>query len=180
MTNPNQRCSPIHWIAIYSVTLVAGVQGCDRKTPSGAAERHGRASTASQPASSETQPADPQPVPQSMPTSTYDSKPPYPVQLHVRDPDQEQPGWLKILLLTDENLIATAKGTFPEKNRICVETENVALLSIHISHLPLAEGKRIVLHIDDHGIELARTARKFVVLERRPTGLWKTVPEPTP
>ena len=177
MTNSNRRPIPLFLITTCSVTLVVATQGCTRKPPSGAARP---SIAASQPDPSETRPADSQPVPDSMPASTYESKPPYPVELHVRDPDQEQPGWLKILGMTDEDLIATANGTFPERNQIHVNTENVALLSIHIGHLPIAEGKRIVLRIDEQGIELARTGRDFVVLERRPTGMWKTIRSPAP
>jgi hypothetical protein len=129
-----------------------------------------QAAPASQPVA--TQPVATQPA---MPESTYDSKPPYPVKLYVRSPDDKQPGWLKILTLADESRIATVDGSFPRQNRIYVDTDNVQLLRIHIDHLPLAPRKRIVLQIDDQGIELARKKREFVILTRTPAGIWNVV-----
>ena len=120
----------------------------------------------------ESQPAPLKPVPASMPASTYDSAPPYPVRIFVRSPEDEQPGWLKILSLSDTKAAATCTGQFPEKNQIEVKTNNVQQIRIHISHLPLAEKKRIVLRIDDQAIELARKNRDYVILERRGTGEW--------
>ncbi|UCD29566.1 MAG: hypothetical protein JSV03_03545 [Planctomycetota bacterium] len=113
------------------------------------------------------------------PASTYDSKPPYPVKLHVRSPDDKQPGWLKIVELADPDTPATADGTFPEQNRFYVDTQNVKQIRIHVSHLPLATRKRIILQIDKQGIEITRKKnRKFVILERRPTGEWVVVKTP--
>ena len=109
------------------------------------------------------------------PKSTYNSKPPYPVKLYVTDPEEKQPGWLKVLGLKDKDAPATTVGTFPERNRIDIETNNVNLLRIHIAHLPLAQGKRIVLHIDGQGIELAHKGRTYVLLERGTTGSWRVL-----
>lgn len=120
----------------------------------------------------ETQPATKEPVPASLPASTYDSTPPYPVSIFVRSPEDNQPGWLKILSLADPTAVANCTGRFPEKNRIEVQTSNVQQIRIHISHLPLAEKRRIVLRIDDQPIELARKNRDYVILERRGTGEW--------
>ena len=106
-----------------------------------------------------------------LPASTYDSRPPYPVQLHVRSPADEQPGWLKIVELVDGDRPATASGTFPEKNRIVVDTGNVQQIRVHVGHLPLARKKRVVLQIDGQAMELSRQ-RDFTTLKRRPTGEW--------
>ncbi len=111
------------------------------------------------------------------PASTYDSKPPYPVQLYVRSPEDEQPGWLKVLELADEKQPAAVKGSFPEQNIMIVETQNVRRIQIHVGHLPLAAGRRITLRIDKQGIEILRKGREFVVLKRSLTGEW--VIEPT-
>ena len=118
---------------------------------------------ATQPA---TEPAD------ALPASTFDTKPPYAVQLYVRKPEDKQPGWLKVLNLANENALATASGVFPEQNRLEVNTDNVRRLQIELGYLPLAERKRVVLHIDKQGIEITQRDRQFVTLERRPTGQW--------
>lgn len=135
------------------------------------------APTASAPSQPTTQPATqpatrPATQPTSQPSSSYDSKPPYPVRLYVRTPEDKQPGWLKITELADTDALAICKGEFPERNRIVVETDNVRRLRLHIGHLPLAARKRIVLRIDDQGIELAHKKRAYVFLERRSTGEW--------
>lgn len=120
----------------------------------------------------DTQPAIRPPAPASLPASTYDSSPPYPVRLFVRSPEDDQPGWLKILALRDAKSTASCSGRFPEKNHIEVQTSNVHQIRLHISHLPLAEKKRIILRIDDQAIELARKNRDYVILERGRTGEW--------
>lgn len=117
----------------------------------------------------------PAPEPETQPASSYRSEPPYPVKLYVRDPKAEQPGWLRIMELEEPGLPATADGSFPEHNRIYVDTSNVKRLRLHISHLPLAERKSIILIIDERSIQLARKKRKYVYLERSPAGLWDVV-----
>ena len=130
-----------------------------------------QAVAASQPAQS--QPASqPTSKPASQPVSTYSPKPPYPVHLYVRSPEDKQPGWLKILKLANDSTLATCSGIFPEQNVIEIQTSNVQILSLHIGHLPLAEGKRIVLRIDGQPFEPARKNRAFVVFQRSGTGRW--------
>ncbi|MHC4442568.1 MAG: hypothetical protein ACYTF1_01165 [Planctomycetota bacterium] len=108
-----------------------------------------------------------------LPASTYDSKPPYPVKLYVRKAEDKQPGWLKIVELANPDIPAKAVGTFPKQNRFYVETNNVRQISLHVSHLPLSPRGRIILQIDNQGIEISRKkGRKYVTLERRPTGQW--------
>jgi hypothetical protein len=130
---------------------------------------------ATQPATTQTATApETRPLPD-LPPSTYDSQPPYPVQLHVRSPEDEQPGWIRILGL-DKDGVASASGTFPEQNRIVVDTQNVKRIEVHVGHLPLAEKKRIMLRIDRQSMEIVRRpGRERVVLERRPTGQWDVV-----
>lgn len=107
--------------------------------------------------------------------SEYDPTPPYTVKLYVRDPEAKQPGWLKIMELADTSALATSVGTFPERNRIYVDTENVTRIRIHIDQLPLAPNTRIVLQIDDQPMELVRKERTHVYLERQSNGSWQTV-----
>ena len=161
--------------------LLSLAAGCPKKDQAPSATRpSGLASSAlttrptSTPAS---QPAASQPVVKP-PESSYDAKPPYPVMLYVRDPAEKQPGWLRILELNVDGQLATTAGTFPRKNRIHVETNNVRRLRLHLGQLPLAEGKRTVLQIDKQGIELKRRGREYVYLERRPTGAWNRVDPP--
>jgi len=113
-----------------------------------------------------------------LPASTYDTKPPYPVKLYFRKAEDKQPGWLKIVELVNPKVPATAVGTFPKQNRFYVETNNVRQIRLHVSHLPLSRG-RIILQIDEQGIEITRKkGRKYVTLQRRPTGEWVGVKKP--
>jgi hypothetical protein len=127
--------------------------------------------TATKPAVA-TKPAD------ELPPSTFDTRPPYAVQLHVRKPEDKQPGWLKILALGDEHAVAKAAGQFPQQNIIEVTTDNIRRLQIELGYLPLAEGKRVVLRIDGQGIEITQRDRRFFTLERRPTGQWQVEKPP--
>jgi hypothetical protein len=108
------------------------------------------------------------------PVSTYDSKPPYPVALFVKDPSEKQPGWLRIEQLANDKQLATARGRFPEQNRIYVETGNVRRVRIHVGHLPLRPRERVVLQIDGQGMVISRD-RPFTTLELSPTGQWNVV-----
>jgi hypothetical protein len=118
--------------------------------------------------SPESQPATSRPA---KPESTYSSEPPYPVSLFVESPDDKQPGWLKIEKLAEDEKLATAKGRFPEQNRIYVDTTNVRRIRIHVGHLPLAPKERLILQIDKQGMVLSRR-NPYVTLDRLPTGEW--------
>ncbi|MBP7936615.1 MAG: hypothetical protein KA354_18390 [Phycisphaerae bacterium] len=172
-------------IRIGGLVLAVALVGCNNKPRSAGTGAAPSDQVTSPTAAAETKPflgpavarsasqtAARQPVPASLPTSTYDSTPPYPVRLFVRSPEDEQPGWLKILSLIDPKTTATCSGQFAVKNQIEVTTDNVRQIRIHISHLPLAERKRIILRIDDQAIELARKNRDYVIVERRTTGEW--------
>src|SRR5205823_2702228 len=67
-----------------------------------------------------------------LPASTYDSKPPYPVRIHVRSPDQDQPGWVRVVQLEDRDVPASLTGSFPEQNLMVVDTQNVQRVEIHV------------------------------------------------
>ncbi len=110
------------------------------------------------------------------PESTYSSKPPYPVSLYVKDPDDKQPGWLKIEGLLDKHELATAQGRFPEQNRVYVTTNNVHRIRIEVGFLPLRPNQRVILQIDKQGMVLSRD-RKYTTLERQPTGEWVILKE---
>lgn len=164
---------------VTMLLVVILLAGCEQKPPKQPITTPSKTTPASAPAPVKpttqpaTQPATkPATQPASQPSSTYDPKPPYPVRLYVRSPEDKQPGWLKVTELADTDTMATCKGEFPERNRIIVDTENVSRLRLHIGHLPLAARKRIVLRIDDQGIELSHKKRAYVFLERRSTGEW--------
>lgn len=114
--------------------------------------------------------------PASAPASTFISKPPYPVSLRVASPEDEQPGWLRVMGFFENTGSATCTGVFPEQNVIEVQTNNVRELRMHIGYLPLAPRKRIVLRIDGQAIELAHKDRRFVFFERSRTGRWEVKP----
>lgn len=183
--NPDSRI-----LAVFAAGLITCMTaaGCPKRTEQAPIEtRRAPDAPESPPASDPTarsQPvADPpatQPSPATQPVatqpeSTYDPRPPYPVMLHVRHPDEKQPGWLRVMALADDKLPATAAGTFPERNHIYVNTGNVAELRLHIGQLPLAHRQRIILHIDGQNVELWRKDREFVSFQRSPAGVWGSV-----
>ena len=169
--------------------FLVATAGCSKQTEPKPLRSQPAPEAATQPAPPPARPAeapaqDPEPVAtqpvatrpaQTQPASTYDAKPPYPVRLYVRRPEDEQPGWLRILKRVDEEQAATSTGTFPEKNRIYVDTQNVQQIRIHVGHLPLGERKPIVLHIDEQVIQLSRKRGDFRTLARTRTGIWKVV-----
>ncbi len=119
----------------------------------------------------ETQPAT-QPA---LPESTYDPRPPYTVRLYVQDPepDEEQPGWLRIIEQSAQGELATCFGQFPRHNRIEIETHNVQQLRLEVGFLPMAPDRRIILSIDGQTMELARRDRRHIWLRRSTTtGGW--------
>lgn len=133
-----------------------------------------KASTPGEPAATQpaaTQPVETQPA---KPKSTYSHDPPYPVSLFVENPKEKQPGWLRIEALVDDDALGTAKGTFPEQNRIYVDTGNVNRVRIHVGHLPLRPKERVILQIDGQGMVISRS-REFTTLERLGTGEWVVV-----
>ncbi len=123
-------------------------------------------------APAETQPAEPELE------SEYTSEPPYTVKLYVRDPEEKQPGWLRITEMMDGDSLAKTTGTFPERNRIYIDTDNVQRIRIHIDQLPISPNKRIILRIDDQPMELARRDRLYVYLEKQTNGAWASVEPP--
>ncbi|MCL2330574.1 MAG: hypothetical protein FWC56_04665 [Phycisphaerae bacterium] len=117
-------------------------------------------------------------APQPKPKSTFVDKSPYPVMLFVNSPDEEQPGWVKIEKLAEENQLAKLYGRFPMQNRIYVDTTNVRRIRIHIDQLPLDPNERLVLQIDKQGMVISSRKDPTVTLERLATGEW-TVSKPT-
>ncbi len=169
-----------------TAVVVAGLLGCERGGPAVTSAPSTPVETATAPATTEpaaTEPGDDeaitpasQPV-AALPPSRYTAEPPYLVELHVRSAEDEQPGWLRIIALADEKAPASATGTFPEQNRLQVDTRNVRRLRIHLDHLPRDASRRTFLRIDEQAIELLRKNRDYVHLERRPTGEWLVTPE---
>lgn len=173
-------------LALCSLLLLpaACTDGARKKPPATAPARPAppvetRPSVATRPALPATQPATapasrPAETKPAGPLSTFSSRPPYPVELYVRDPDEKQPGWLRVVELSNAEAMGKVQGVFPEQNSIEVQTENVRRLEVHVGYLPIAPGKRIRLLIDNKGIELRRN-RRYVTLERRPTGEWVAI-----
>lgn len=111
------------------------------------------------------------------PPCTYSPDPPYTVNLFVREPEQKQPGWLRIEALIDPDVPATATGEFPRQNHVYVQAGNVQRMEIDIEFLPLAARKSVILHLDKQVIEVFRRPdRPKLTFDRRPTGEWVLVP----
>jgi hypothetical protein len=177
-------------LTMAATAALAGA-GCPKQSPPGEGPEVVVVTPATKPSVQASAPVEP-PAPQSrpaatrpaetrpavsQPASTYDPRPPYTVRLYVRNPEDRQPGWLKILELDDREQAATALGAFPEQNEIDVTTGNVRKIQVQIGFLPLAPRKRTFLRIDKQGIEITTKGREFVVLERSPAGAWKAVPQ---
>lgn len=178
-------------MAVACVALLAGCSKNSSETRPAPGDGTDVPSVSTQPADDDAstgmrpaeEPATTQPIPATrpadtlppLPESTYDSEPPYPVQLYVRDPEQDQPGWLKILEISDGADMGTTTGTFPEQNKILVDTSNVKKLRLHIGHLPLDPKKGAFLRIDRQPIQLAQKDREYIVLERSPGGTWELI-----
>lgn len=184
-------------VGISAILAMGPSNGCDQQAGREAAKTpapQAAAPTVAEPQPSEvkaatTQPAATKPAETPKPTtapatqpeavvpkSTYSSEPPYPVSLFVKDPAEKQPGWLRIDGLVESKQMGTATGTFPEQNRIYVETNNVNRIRIHVTHLPLRPNERVVLQIDKQGMVISRS-RPFTTLERLATGEWVVVKE---
>jgi hypothetical protein len=114
-----------------------------------------------------------------LPKPQYEDVPPYRVVITVGSPDDPQAGWLHIESLADDKREAAVNGLFPEANRIRVDTNNVAELSLDLSMLPIRPKRRIILSIDNEGIELSQRHKGKIRLSRSPTGHW-TVTTPIP
>jgi hypothetical protein len=174
-----------------AAAVVAGLwmSGCERQANKSGVESRPAGESATTPresrqpasAASAPAPATPKSAPASapaskpaeeLPVSTFDTEPPYTVQLYVRKPEDKQPGWLKVLKLEDKHAVAKVRGIFPRQNRMEVQTENVSRLQIELRYLPLAEDKRVVLEIEGHAREITQRDRPFITLERQPTGEW--------
>lgn len=169
------------WMMMAGAAILAAL-ACNRRTqPHQAPESRpaGGPATATAPGEpSATEPATQATRPatrprEGLPVSTFDTHPPYTVQLYVRKPEDPQPGWLRVLALQDQEAVARARGVFPRQNIIEVQTENIQQIRVELGYLPLAEGRRVVLRIDDQGIEITQRDRRFITLERRPTGRWE-------
>lgn len=117
-----------------------------------------------------TQPISPLPAP-----PKYVDAPPYSVDIEIRKPEDPQAGWLRIEALADAGRPARVSGIFPEPNQIRVRTENVSLLSLDLSMLPLQPNRRRNLHIDGQPIELSQRHRGHIQLHRSETGDWKVL-----
>jgi len=182
-SNPS-AWSRIGGLAVLACSLVGVACDCRPTSPPPAtapATRPGTQAVETQPAATApatapaTQPATAPATQSVVPPSTYDSRPPYTVHLFVLgpEPEQEQPGWLRIVEPSRDEELATCLGRFPRHNRIEIETANVDHLRLDIGFLPLAPKRRIILSIDGQTMELARRDRRYIWLMRSDTtGGW--------
>lgn len=183
MTNKSARRAL--WMLAAGAAMLS-MAACSRRAgqqPEIGTRPAGEPQAATRPAPGESPAAGPTTAPatrprEELPASTFDTEPPYTVQLYVRKPEDRQPGWLKILELQDDQTAARARGVFPRQNVMEITTQNVRRIRVELGYLPLAEGKRVVLRINDQGIEITQRDRRFVTLELRPTGRWEV--EKTP
>lgn len=174
------RVGVLSYVLMGVVALTAAA--CSERPEERSRDEAARKPVATAPADTEepaaTQPAEEPEGVDPAELSAYDPNPPYPVQLVVRDPEKDdQPGWLRITELAEGAALGGTRGSFPEPNRIYVDTHDVQRLRLHLGQLPIEANRRIILQIDGHGIELRR-GRAYIDLERRHTGVWEVIPRP--
>lgn len=121
------------------------------------------------------QPAATQAVKPERPKPKYEDVPPYRVVITVGSPDDPQAGWLHIDSQMNDKQEATVYGQFPEANKMDVDTNNVADMTLDLSMLPIRPRQRIILRIDKQGIELSQKHRGKIQLNRGATGKWEVM-----
>jgi hypothetical protein len=90
----------------------------------------------------------------------------------VLDPRERQNGWLVIEAFEKPNQPAKAVGEVVKPRKLIVTTDNVKVINIILPKAGMPSGKRVVLRIDNQGIEITGRhgpVRRFV---RSLQGVW--------
>ncbi len=138
------------------VVLATALAGCDSGSPNSGRQPGSRPAVET-PASA---PSDTQPA--------------------TKPAEPEIPEYFKIVNRFDRTKTVHFQSRVESGNRLVIQTRNIRRLRIDRAALPLAGDKRIILQLDDQGIEW--TASSCVVeFERSLSGEWQPIkPEPEP
>jgi len=94
--------------------------------------------------------------------------------------EPEIPAYFKIVERLDPGKTVRFQSHIESGNRLVIQTRNVRRLRIDRDDLPLAGDKRVILQLDDQGIEWTASS-PVVEFERSLTGVWQPIkPEPAP
>ena len=95
-----------------------------------------------------------------------------PDRIVVRIPGARQQGWLAIDAPADPEKEAFAEARLVSPNRLVVRTRNVERLRLELGQLKGRSPGRLILHIDDQGIEITGVRGMSISLIRSKTGAW--------
>ena len=134
-----------------------------------------------------TAPADSEPV-TSAPTDSdrTTSKPPATSQpgseedafkfvISLKGPEDRQVDWLQVERWADGADSGYVRGEWIEANKMKIETMNAERIRLRLGRLPISPGGRIIVNLDDKGIEISRSLLPTVRMERSATGRWTVV-----
>ncbi len=79
---------------------------------------------------------------------------------------------LAILGKFDPQRPARLNATLKSDSLLQINTENVQVLRLDLLNLPRKLGGRLILHIDNQGIEISGKGNQIIYLQRSPTGDW--------
>ncbi len=131
----------------------------------------------SQPQTTHTDTVDsPAPKPTTMtaprPDDQSDQASPHRVVVMVRDPAEPQRGWLIIEEMVKSGGPASAIGTIAGPRKLVVVTKNVKALRIELPKAGMPSDRRVVLRIDNQGIEITGRRGPTARFQRSKQGAW--------
>lgn len=112
--------------------------------------------------------AEPGPPPATRPTAPAEP----PLELFP----EPQRGWLQIVRLAPGAEGGWATGRFEtDRNRVCVETQNVAEFVLDQTRLNVRWDRRVILRINGRPAELLRKKNSAIHFRQSPGGAWELV-----
>lgn len=137
---------------------------------------------ASQPKVSHAETSDPptaRPVPATVPVDTrpptttqFGIAAPGQVVIFITDPNDPQTGWLRIETIEKSGEPASATGTVVKPRKLIITTKNVGRIRIDLPKAGMPSNKRVLLQIDDQGIEITGRRGPIGYFERSKNGAW--------
>ncbi len=155
---------PSFLIALIASSLAGTLSACRESVPKP------DLTSSSQPAVPSLDAADAEPDP---PPATQPAAPAEPPLDSFPEP---QRGWLQIVRLAPGAEGGWATGRFEtDRNRVCVETQNVAEFMLDQTRLDVRWDRRVVLRINDRPAELIRKQDPLIHFRQSPGGAWEVV-----
>ncbi len=160
------------WPIAAAVALLVVAAGC-----------HEQASPSPPPAPSQPAPQATQTAPASQPAATRPAATrPTPSRRRFTitnvgiKPDQP----FSIVTRINSQKPARILASLPSDHLLNIETINVDALRLDVLNLPRKRAGRLILHIDDQGMEITGRGSKIIYLQRTSAGTWQFTKAPTP